>query len=425
MAISLSKRSGSPTPLSSDAIDTNWNTIEAAINALQAAGSGSGTVTTFSAGNLSELFTTSVSNPTVNPALSFTAATKAANLIFAGPSTGSAAAPTFRSLVAADLPTVPPTKGGLGLTTLGGANTLVKVNAGASAYEATTIAGGSSKLSVTFGTGTISLDVAEANINLAACSGTVPLTKGGTGATSRQAAIDALTAVSSATTGYVLTKDGSGNASWAAAPASGIVSLNGLTGGTQTFSASSNGLSVSSSGTTHTFALAAAGAGQAGAITSGTQTIDGIKTFEDAPVMAWADTDTVPYLSGTGMATSMTFSYDKTNEALSVGTVKPLNIVTKIGTDLLTYTDNVVLSRQAAAAQYTLPVADAAYIGTTIEVTDCDGVANTRNITVKPSGSDTLNGSTSAITMNQVYSSLTVRLISATEWIVIAAYKVS
>jgi hypothetical protein len=425
MAISLSKRSGSPTPLSSDAIDANWNTIEAAINALQSAGSGSGTVTTFSAGNLSELFTTSVSNASTTPALSFTAATKAANLVFAGPSTGSAAAPTFRSLVAADLPTVPTTKGGLGLTTLGGANTLIKVNAGASAYESTTIAAGSSKLSVTFGAGTISLDVAEANINLAACSGIVPLTNGGTGANTRQAAINALTDAAGGSTGQVLTRNGSGNAVWSAAPASGIVSLNGLTGGTQTFSASSNGLSVSSSGTAHTFSLAAAGAAQAGAMTSGAQTIGGVKTLNDAPIMAWADADTVPYLSGTGMATSPTFSYSKSDESLSVGTIRELNVVEKTATDTLTYTDNIVLSRQAAAAQYTLPPADAAYIGTKIEITDCDGTAASRNITVRPTGPDTLNGSTSAITMNQAYSSITVRLISATEWVVIAAYKVT
>lgn len=45
----------------------------------------------------------------------------------------------------------------------------------------------------------------------------VPINKGGTGQTTAQAAIDALTAVSGASTNQVLTKDGSGNAAWAAA----------------------------------------------------------------------------------------------------------------------------------------------------------------------------------------------------------------
>lgn len=64
---------------------------------------GTGTVTNFSAGNLSPLFTTSVATPTTTPVLSFTLNTQTANTIFAGPTTGAAATPTFRSLVAADI----------------------------------------------------------------------------------------------------------------------------------------------------------------------------------------------------------------------------------------------------------------------------------------------------------------------------------
>ena len=50
----------------------------------------------------------------------------------------------------------------------------------------------------------------------------VTIANGGTGATSAQAAIDALTAVSGASTNDVLTKDGSGNAAWAAAGGSWV-----------------------------------------------------------------------------------------------------------------------------------------------------------------------------------------------------------
>lgn len=62
-----------------------------------------GTVTTFSAGNLSPLFTTNVANPTTTPALTFSLASQVANRVFAGPATGADAAPTFRALVAADI----------------------------------------------------------------------------------------------------------------------------------------------------------------------------------------------------------------------------------------------------------------------------------------------------------------------------------
>ena len=71
---------------------------------LSVPGGGSGTVTNFSAGNLSPLFTSSVATSTTTPALTFAQVTQAANIVFAGPSSGGSANPTFRALVAADLP---------------------------------------------------------------------------------------------------------------------------------------------------------------------------------------------------------------------------------------------------------------------------------------------------------------------------------
>lgn len=65
---------------------------------------GTGTVTSFSAGDLTPLFTTSEATATTTPALTFTQITKAANVVFAGPSSGGAANPDFRALVVADLP---------------------------------------------------------------------------------------------------------------------------------------------------------------------------------------------------------------------------------------------------------------------------------------------------------------------------------
>lgn len=65
---------------------------------------GSGTVTSVSSGNFSPLFNVSVATATTTPAFSFAAISQNANLVYAGPSTGAAAAPTFRALVSADLP---------------------------------------------------------------------------------------------------------------------------------------------------------------------------------------------------------------------------------------------------------------------------------------------------------------------------------
>ena len=66
-------------------------------------GGGSGTVTSFSAGLLSPLFTTSVATSTTTPALSFSLSNASAHKFF-GNNTGSTAAPGFQSIGTGDLP---------------------------------------------------------------------------------------------------------------------------------------------------------------------------------------------------------------------------------------------------------------------------------------------------------------------------------
>ncbi len=68
-------------------------------------GAGSGTVTSFSSGNLAPLFTTSVVTATTTPTLSFSLTSQPANSVFASPN-GAAGAPTFRSLVSTDIPNI-------------------------------------------------------------------------------------------------------------------------------------------------------------------------------------------------------------------------------------------------------------------------------------------------------------------------------
>ena len=69
-------------------------------------GSGAGTVTSIALadGSSTPIYDISGSPITSNGTLTFTLKTELANLVFAGPTTGSAAQPTFRSLVSADLP---------------------------------------------------------------------------------------------------------------------------------------------------------------------------------------------------------------------------------------------------------------------------------------------------------------------------------
>jgi hypothetical protein len=66
-----------------------------------------GTVTSFSAGDLSPLFTTTEANVTTTPALTFVLTDAAQNALFAGPASGGSGAPTYRAMKPLDIATAP------------------------------------------------------------------------------------------------------------------------------------------------------------------------------------------------------------------------------------------------------------------------------------------------------------------------------
>jgi hypothetical protein len=151
---------GSGTTISQHVADTthagylsaaDWNTFN---------GKGSGTVTSvsFSDASTSPIFNISGSPVTSSGTLTETLATQTANKVFAGPTTGAAAQPTFRSLVGADLPNP-------SASTLGGVESLASV----SHNFLTSIS--------TSGVPT------QAQPNFTDISGTATVSQGGTGAT--------------------------------------------------------------------------------------------------------------------------------------------------------------------------------------------------------------------------------------------------
>lgn len=100
---------------------------------------GVGSVISFTSGNLSPLFNSSVANPSTTPALTFTALTQGPNLFYAGPTTGGAVAPTFRAIVGADVPAINlattgngGVSGSLPSTSVSGLGTAATVNTGTS-----------------------------------------------------------------------------------------------------------------------------------------------------------------------------------------------------------------------------------------------------------------------------------------------------
>lgn len=174
-----------------------------------------------------------------------------ANTVYAGPVSGEAAAPAFRSLVANDIPdlsetyvtgtpwTTASTSGSAASLSISGQSGLLTFTGLASTNRAKTVRDAADTLLELGGsytpTGTWNWASATAtwptfNQNTsgtaANVSGTVAIANGGTGQTTAQAAIDALTQVSGATNEHVLTKDtATGNAVWKAASGGGYTNL--------------------------------------------------------------------------------------------------------------------------------------------------------------------------------------------------------
>ena len=146
------------------------------------ASAGTGTVTSVAL-SLPSIFTVSGSPVTSSGTLTGSLATQSANLVFAGPSSGSAAAPTFRSLVAADIPALSyaPTTGSTSITTLGTITTGTwNGSVLGAAYGGTGEAG--TLTGILYGNGTSPHTVAT-TAQLLSGIGTLPVANGGTGVT--------------------------------------------------------------------------------------------------------------------------------------------------------------------------------------------------------------------------------------------------
>jgi len=227
MSIQLS-RANSGTPLTTADYNSDNLIVETAVNALQSAGSSGGTVTNFTkvdTDTSSELFSASVSNPTTTPEITFSRISKAANLVYASPD-GASGKPTMRALVSGDLPVVPNSKGGTGITDVMPNNQVLSKRSGTVKYTGI-IATGASRIVVTPTTDNFEIDIVPANIEINTLASATPLTiaKGGTNASDRQSAINSLTGTG--TNGQVFTLV-SGNGAWA--NATGIASVNGKSG---------------------------------------------------------------------------------------------------------------------------------------------------------------------------------------------------
>lgn len=213
-----------------------WGCENGTWTQINGGGSGSGTVTSVSAGNLSPIFNSNVATPTSTPALTFTLINFGQNAFLAGPSTGGAGAPTVRAITCNDQPALT----GDTTTSAGScATTTAKINGTAFPTSAAVVgSNGSAQPIAATTTGTGSTAVLSASPALTG----VPTTPTATaGDNTTQIATDAFvtTAVNNAIAG-VNPAVAVNAATTAAGDTSGLTYNNGVSGVGATFTGTTN-----------------------------------------------------------------------------------------------------------------------------------------------------------------------------------------
>lgn len=202
--------------LTPSSYNLNNQMIQAAIRALQDITSGTGTVS--SVGLVApNIFSVTNSPVTSSGDLTLSLNSQPQNMVFASPNESSGT-PLFMALTASHLPNVPPSKGGTGLSSLGTAYQMIRVNSAGNSYEYFTLDSANAKIVLTPSAGKLTVSVVESELDISNMNGVLPIEKGGSGASTAQNAIKNLTQASSGTVGYVYTLDGSKNPTWAAIP---------------------------------------------------------------------------------------------------------------------------------------------------------------------------------------------------------------
>lgn len=364
MEVVLNKRSGQGGSLTYNQVDENWSAIEAAFAAIVAGNSGTVTSVGLSAPNI---FSVSGSPVTSSGTLALTLATQSANRVWAGPTTGSAAAPTFRALVSDDLPTIPLAK----LATATASRVAVFNSSGV--LEADSVV---TTTELSYLDGVTSAIQTQLNGKVGT-SDVIAINRGGTGATTAQGGRLALLP-NIATNGLKFLRVNSG-----------ATDVEYATLGTGTAGSDVN---WSNSGTTYTLNIPNASGSARGVVTTAAQTFAGQKTFTSVPKITVHSANTVQFLNGSQeLVGEDGFEYGVVAGQLMVGSVRQTNQTRLTATTVLDDTYNYIRSEQASAATYDLPAASATTVGHWFFIKDSLGNAATRNITLRPNGSDKLD----------------------------------
>lgn len=179
-----------------------------------------GSVTSVDATVPASLLTVSGVPITTSGTIAIGLATQSANLVLAGPSSGVATAPTFRSIVDNDLPVVSVVKGGTGLSSYA-VGDILYANSGTSLARLADIATGNALLS-----GGVGVAPSWGKVDVTTTiTGTLPIANGGTGQTTAETAFNALAPTT--TRGDLIFRDATTNTRLAASTSGYLLQTNG------------------------------------------------------------------------------------------------------------------------------------------------------------------------------------------------------
>jgi hypothetical protein len=429
MSIQLS-RANTGTPLTTADYNSDNLIVETAVNSLLGASSSGGTVTNFTevdTDTSSELFSASVSNPTTTPEITFSRISKAANLVYASPD-GTSGKPTMRALVSGDLPVVPFTKGGTGITDVMPNNQVLSKRSGTTKYTGITGAG-TARIVVTPTTDNFELDVVPANIEINTLAATTPLSfaKGGTNAATRQLAINALTDTNvTVNIGKALIVDGSNNATWTTF-AAGVSSVNALTGAVSLITAlipESGNLYYTDTRVTNNATVVANTAKVTNATHTGDVTGSGALTIA-AGVVTYAKMQAV---SATKRILGRISGGAGSTEEIAISGNLAMS-----ATDLIVRTSKI----KTITANYSVPITEGTILvnGTSLTITlpDTSTVANgdefiikniagatTNSLVVFNAGIEEIDGSATYTGLNLAYNCVTVKYGGSNRWYIMS-----
>lgn len=414
-------RSAKGSNLTPSEVDSNFKNLNDTLMALQLT-AGAGTVTSVAVNNLlGGVFNIDITGvSTINPTIRFRVTGSSGYVKSDGTSLSTSATIPFTDTTG----TVPVSRGGTNLTAIGSDNTFLSVEGTSLIYRSLTSPDNSINLS--FGSTTLDVSVNQAVLDITAMAGTLPVNRGGTGATTAQAAINTLTAVSSATTGQILQKDGGGNVSWVT-PSAGTGTVTNVslstTGINSVFSTSvtnptttpvisiavtgsagylkSNGSSLSVSAT-----VAASDLSGAVAIANGGTG----QTTRQAAIDALTDT-------AGGSTNNVLVRNSSSNAAWSSSLVlSDVRITTErtvTTTTTLASTDRFVgVDLRGGAFTVTLPLISGLEVGKTFIIKDLYGLASTYNCII--SGLPTYFDGSYSFTMNSNFQCVEVMVTNAT-----------